>query len=206
MNSSNKDDNKKKSNLLEIRDILKNELNKFSNISTTLKDTSEGLNNIDSKYIEYGREINESKTHIIKLKRREFFENLFIYIALIFYTSCVIYITLKRFPVHRIILVIYNICEYILCFSSELYMRISLNISGFSANLTNLNNENYNRSVLTEDLKNNFIVGNQTINKIIEVIVENVTGSIIKPSLGKFADVKLNNSFYFNVINNKTEF
>jgi len=151
---SNVNEQKKKSNLIEIRDILKNELNKFSNISSTLKDTSDGLNNIDTKYNDYNKEIDESKSHIIKLKKREFFENLFIYIALAFYIICIIYITLKRFPIHRIIFFIYNILEYIsnIFFSFTIKIADSLN----SNKLVNSNLNGFNNSEIIQNLTESF--------------------------------------------------
>lgn len=165
---SKENDQKKKSNLIEIRDILKNELNKFSSISSTLKDTSEGLNNIDSKYNEYNKEIDESKLHIMKLKRREFFENLFIYIALAFYFCCVIYITLKRFPVHKIIFLFYRIVEYI---SNLLYAFTSSVVNCFKANkLAEMNKTIFNKTDTLDyftEIARKFV--NDTINSTIAI-------------------------------------
>lgn len=107
---------KAKSEMFEIRDILKTELNKFSLINSTLKETSEGFNRIGSNYNNYESEIDTSKNHIIKLKRREFFENLFIYVGFVIFFLCVAYVMLKRFPLHRIIFALYSILEYIVNF------------------------------------------------------------------------------------------
>lgn len=111
---SNKDDQKQKtSGLVEIRDMLKGELNKFSTINLALKETTEGFNKIDSTYTNYGSEIDVSRNHIMKLKRREFFENLFVYIGFVIYLCCVAYVLLKRFPIHRLVYLAYFIVEYI---------------------------------------------------------------------------------------------
>lgn len=225
MPASKIDDKKKKSNLLEIRDILKNELNKFSNISTTLKDTSEGLNNIDNKYHEYNREIEESKTHIIKLKRREFFENLFVYIALIFYICCLIYITLKRFPVHKILYLAYYILEFITRVSFLAYNSIKQNLNETLNNKTLEINESftgigYNSSNITYMISNATEIVNNTIHNIVEFIALNKT---ISNSIGNdynytdhynqtgfinsnIANISYNTGGNINYYMNKTEF
>ena len=96
--SKNNDDKVQKSKMLEIRDILKNQVQIYSNLHTTLNDTSKGFDRIDDAYTTYGSEITVSSNHISKLKKREFFENLFIYIGFVFFFLCVTYILLKRFP------------------------------------------------------------------------------------------------------------
>jgi len=134
-----------KSGMIEIRDVLKNEFQRFSSINTVLKETSEGFNKIDSTYTNYGSEMNTAKNHLIKLKRREFFENLFIYIGLVFYFICVAYVMLRRFPIHRIIYLLYFILEKIVGYG--------INIGELVYNLTGINKgENYyqNTTNLTE--------------------------------------------------------
>lgn len=109
-----------KGKIIEIRDVLKNEFQRFATISTVLKDTSDQFNKIDDTYTSYGSEMDTAKLHINKLKRREFFENLFIYIGLCFFFMCVIYVMLKRFPLHRIIYLIVDILQ--LVYSSGEYV------------------------------------------------------------------------------------
>ncbi len=105
---------KEKTGMFEIRDVLKNEFQRFASINTVLKETSDGFDKIDETYQTYGSEMDTSKTHLIKLKRREFFENMFIYIGFVIFFICVSYVMLKRFPIHRIIFFIYSFLEMIL--------------------------------------------------------------------------------------------
>ncbi len=105
---------KAKSGIIEIRDVLKNEFQRFASINTVLKDTSDGFDKIDDTYSTYSSEMDVAKNHIIKLKRREFFENLFIYIGLIFFFACVAYVWLKRFPLHKIIYLIVNLLTFLI--------------------------------------------------------------------------------------------
>jgi hypothetical protein len=114
---------KEKTGMFEIRDVLKNEFQRFASINSVLKETSDGFDKIDETYETYGTEMDTSKTHLIKLKRREFFENVFIYIGLVIFFICVIYVMLKRFPLHRIIFFVYNILEMIVG-----YLWLSKNI------------------------------------------------------------------------------
>jgi hypothetical protein len=114
---------KEKTGMFEIRDVLKNEFQRFASINTVLKETSDGFDKIDETYETYGTEMDTSKTHLLKLKRREFFENMFIYIGFVIFFICVSYVMLKRFPLHRIIFFVYNILEMIVG-----YLWLSKNI------------------------------------------------------------------------------
>ena len=78
-----KDDNK--SNLIEIRDILKNEMDKFKAINNEIVLNQNDFGKIGNNYNKYSNEIDKSKEHINKLKRREFYENLFVYIGFYFF-------------------------------------------------------------------------------------------------------------------------
>lgn len=123
---------KGKAGMVEIRDVLKNEFQRFAGINSVLKDTSDGLNKIDNTYTHYSSEMDTAKTHILKLKRREFFENMFIYIGLIFFIICVAYVWLKRFPLHKIVYLVYYI------FSSIVYTGLSVvtSVFGYGGNST----------------------------------------------------------------------
>lgn len=170
--SKNLELKKQKSEIFEIRDILKNELNKFSNISSTLKETSDELNNIDGKYNEYSKEIDESKTHITKLKRREFIENIFIYIAFVFYILCLVYVSLKRFPLHKIIFLVYSLLEMICGW---------LNLIGENLNLIYKSSiQNFNGTNVSDLLK----------------VINHTALNLIKENIGKFEGNNTNsNSF-----------
>ncbi len=134
--------NKEKSNFVEIRDVLKDEVQRLSSINTVLLEGTSEFNKIDDLYSSYGSEMDISKNHIIKLKRREFFENLFVYIGLVIYFACVAYVMLKRFPLHRIIFFVYYILEVLLTwlFSIKEYIIVSM---------TNIAAANYTQGNIT---------------------------------------------------------
>ena len=93
----------KNSSLIEIRDILKEEMDKFNLINNEIVDNQNDFEKISENYTKYSNKIDKSKSHITDLKKQEFLENLFIYIGFYFFFGCVIYVLLKRFPIHKIV-------------------------------------------------------------------------------------------------------
>lgn len=112
-----------KSNLIEIRDILKNEMDKFKTINTEIIDNQHDFGKIGNNYTKYSSEIDKSREHINKLKRREFYENLFVYIGFYFFFACVAFVMLKRFPIHKIILFAGKATRYVVVKTSSLVSR-----------------------------------------------------------------------------------
>ena len=145
-----------KGKIIEIRDVLKNEFQRFASISTVLKDTSDQFNKIDDTYTSYGSEMDTAKLHINKLKRREFFENLFIYIGLCFFFLCVIYVMLKRFPLHRIIYFMVDILH--LAYSSGEFVVKNIIIE----KLGKSHSYSYNHTINTNNTSNSSIKFNNT--------------------------------------------
>ena len=94
---------KKNSDLIEIRDLLEEEMNKFNAINDELIDNQNDFEKISENYNRYNNLIDKGHTHISDLKRQEFYENLFVYFGFYFFFGCVIYVLSKRFPIHRII-------------------------------------------------------------------------------------------------------
>ena len=94
---------KKNSSLIEIRDILKEEMDKFTSINNEIIDNQNDFEKITENYNKYDNLIDKGKSHITDLNRQEIIENLFIYIGYYFFFCCVIYVLLKRFPIHKII-------------------------------------------------------------------------------------------------------
>ncbi len=142
---------KEKSGIVEIRDVLKDEFQRFSSINSVLKETSDGFDKIDETYQTYGSEMDISKTHLLKLKRREFFENVFIYVGLAIFFICVTYVMLKRFPIHRIIFFALNIIEMIVSYiwASKNYvfdLLLPTNKTIYNMNSTSLNYSSNNIS------------------------------------------------------------
>ena len=92
----------KNSSLVEIRDILKEEMDKFTAINNEIIDNQSDFEKITDNYNKYDNLIDKSRSHITDLKKQEFLENLFVYIGYYFFFCCVIYVLLKRFPIHKI--------------------------------------------------------------------------------------------------------
>ena len=93
----------KNSSLIEIRDILKEEMDRFNLINNEIVDNQNDFEKISENYSKYSNKIDKSNSHITDLKKQEFLENLFIYIGFYFFFGCVIYVLLKRFPIHKIV-------------------------------------------------------------------------------------------------------
>ncbi len=138
--SANNNDKKQKSKMLEIRDILKNQVRIYSNLHETLTTTSKGFDKIDDAYTAYESEIGISGSHISKLKKREFYENLFIYIGFVFFFMCVAYVLLKRFPIHHLLYMVYYSVEYILTLLSSTYFLINQHFRKLLLNDSNITN------------------------------------------------------------------
>jgi hypothetical protein len=171
--------NEKSAGLVEVRDMLKGELSKFVNIQHTLQKTSDGFNKVDANYSQYEGEIGQSRKHIDALKRKEFYENLFIYIGFVFFIACVAIVVLRRFPIHKIIALIYSALEYVIGLVIKLfsYIMASLNspsnktatIPGLVNNTTALTNQTY--SNITQAAAT--IVKNAT--KVVKKAAKNIT-------------------------------
>ena len=95
---------KKNSSLLEIRDMLKEEMDKFEAINDELIDNQNDFEKINENYNQYNDLIDKGHSHITDLEKQEFYENLLVYISFYFFFGCVIYVLSQRFPIHRIIL------------------------------------------------------------------------------------------------------
>lgn len=156
MSNEKNERNKNTAGLFEIRDVLKNELTNFTNTANVLNIMSQKFNQIGSKYDEYGGAISESDKKIQKLKRQEFYENLFIYIGFIFYVLCVVYVFLKRFPLHRIIFAFYYLLEYIIIYFYNLKGEY-FNNNEIWNNSTNNFSRNLSSIIINSTLNNTFI-------------------------------------------------
>ncbi|MCQ2818209.1 MAG: hypothetical protein MJ252_13160 [archaeon] len=117
-----------KTNLIEIRDLLKLEMDKFTSINSEMIDNKSDFEKIGKNYEEYSGKIDKGRDHITQLKRREFFENLFVYIGFFFFYGCVAIIILRRFPIHKIIF-----------FFISLFKKTLLKITGLIPNQKDLN-------------------------------------------------------------------
>ena len=104
----------KNSSLIEIRDILKEEMDKFTAINDEIVDNQNDFQKINDNYNKYNNLIDKGHTHVSDLKRQEFYENLFVYIGFYFFFFCVIIVLLKRFPIHKIIFFAFKILRKII--------------------------------------------------------------------------------------------
>ena len=112
---------KKKSTLIEIRDILKGELDKFTAINNEIIDNQNDFRNINENYEKYNNSIDESRNHITQLKKREFYENLFVWIGFTIFMLCVTFILLRRFPLHKIFIYIFKLGKKIVYFFIRIF-------------------------------------------------------------------------------------
>ena len=92
-----------KSDLYEIRDMLKEEMDKFDAINDEIIENQNDFQKISDNYEQYNNLIDEGGSHVNDLTKQEFYENLFVYFGFYFFFGCVIYVLSKRFPIHRII-------------------------------------------------------------------------------------------------------
>ena len=132
----------KNSSLMEIRDILKEEMDKFTAINNEIIDNQSDFEKIHDNYTKYNTLIDKGKSHITDLKKQEFYENLFIYIGYYFFFLCVIIVLLRRFPIHKIFMfVLKSIYKIIMMFfpKNEPDTSTSSSIGSFN-NTTFLNN------------------------------------------------------------------
>ena len=93
---------KKNSSLIEIRDILKEEMDKFKVINDEMVDNQSDFQKINDNYNQYNSLIDKGHSHISDLTRQEYIENLFVYIGFYFFLACVFYVLHKRFPILKI--------------------------------------------------------------------------------------------------------
>jgi hypothetical protein len=151
----------KSADLIEIRDMLNKEVGKFQNVGKVLNQTSEGFNKVDQNYSKYENEIDESKKHINELRKKEFYENLFVYIGFGFFFCCVAWVILKRFPIHQIVFFIYSCLEYVFgILVASTQKIVELFSSKNVANMTNVVNPVVNRTDVIGNRTN--VVGNRT--------------------------------------------
>ena len=104
----------KNSSLIEIRDMLKEEMDKFTAINDEIVDNQNDFQKINDNYNKYNNLIDKGHTHVSDLKRQEFYENLFVYIGFYFFFFCVIIVLLKRFPIHKIIFFVFKLLRKII--------------------------------------------------------------------------------------------
>ena len=130
---------KKNSSLVEIRDILKEEMDKFTAINDEIIDNQNDFEKINDNYNQYNNLIDKGHTHISDLKKQEFYENLFVYIGFYFFFFCVFIILLQSFPIHKIIFFVFKlIYKFIMLFFPN---KGEGNIVNYN-NSTNLNMTN----------------------------------------------------------------
>ena len=104
----------KNSSLIEIRDMLKEEMDKFTAINDEIVDNQNDFQKINDNYNKYNNLIDKGHTHVSDLKRQEFYENLFVYIGFYFFFFCVIIVLLKIFLINKIIFFVFKILRKII--------------------------------------------------------------------------------------------
>ena len=134
---------KKNSSLIEIRDILKEEMDKFNVINDEMVDNQSDFQKINDNYNQYDTLINKGHTHISDLTRQEYIENLFIYIGFYFFLGCVFYVLHKRFPILKIITfllkLIYKTIFFFIPHKKDINSSLSKEfINGTNSNFTDI--------------------------------------------------------------------
>ena len=109
----------------EIKDILEEQMTQFEAINNEIIDNQNDFRNINENYEKYNNSIDEGRDHITKLKKREFYENLFVWIGFCIFMLCVTYILLRRFPIHKIFIYIYKLGKKIVNFFIRLFILSS---------------------------------------------------------------------------------
>lgn len=153
---SKEDENSKKikSGMVEIKDLLKNQHNNFAMIDMALKDTSQGLDKIGHTYENYDSAIDKSKAHIKALERQEFYENMFIYIGFIIFFICVAWVMHRRFPLLKVIYLLYQVIEYIFIYLVYLKDNILANYIFKNLNSTQIPNSTLEINNITISINN----------------------------------------------------
>ena len=200
---------KKNSSLIEIRDILKEEMDKFTAINNEIIDNQNDFEKITENYNKYDNLIDKGKSHITDLNRQEMIENLFIYIGFYFYWACVIYVLLKRFPIHKIIGFLFKILKkIIMLFVPGKGGDIISTVGNFTnSTLNNTVNQILNYTVnqmenYTVNQMENYTVNqmeNYTVNKFEDYIVNEMENYIVN----QMENYTVND--IFNYIVNKME-
>ena len=98
----------KNSSLMEIRDLLKEEMDKFKAINEEISDNQSDFEKISNNYTKSNKLMDKAKSHINDLKNQEYWENIFIKFGQIFFMACVLYVISKRIPLHKIILLLFK--------------------------------------------------------------------------------------------------
>lgn len=149
-----------KSNLIEIRDLLKLEMDKFTAINNEMIDNKSDFQKIGSNYNKYSQEVDKGRDHITQLKKREFFENMFVYIGFFFFYGCVAIVILRRFPLHKIIFWILSTFRRMLGFLQNQAENIPFfqnkNITSIVANITKNASSSINRTFANDIRKDDF--------------------------------------------------
>ena len=171
----------KNSSLIEIRDMLKEEMDKFTAINNEIIDNQSDFEKITDNYNKYNSLVDKGRSHITDLKKQEFFENLFIYIGFYFYLGCVVYVLSKRFPIHKILMffikLLYKIVKFFFKAIKEDENDISSSI-GTINNLTNItlvnktlqNTTVLNKTVLFNTFRYKIFLNQTLLKKIVQSI------------------------------------
>ena len=95
--------------LKEIRDVLKEEMNKLKTINKEINAIRNNYQQIIKNCNDYNNLINKGKNHANEITKQEYYENLFLYFGFFFFFGCVIYVISKRIPINKIIIFIFEL-------------------------------------------------------------------------------------------------
>ena len=89
--------------IVEIRDMLKEMLDKFEEINDETVEQQNNIEKIEENYVQYNNLIKKGGDIVNDIANREYYETLFVYFGIFFFFGCVIFVLLKRIPIHKII-------------------------------------------------------------------------------------------------------
>ena len=197
---------KNNSNLVEIRDLLKEEMDKFNAINDEIIENQNDFQKISDNYNQYNNLINEGGHHVNDLTKQEYYENMFLYFGFYFFFGCVIYVVSKRIPIHKILMLalklIYKIIMIFFPHKKENTSISEKNINNIS--FINETNETYIGYIDGINKTNiSFVnVTNETIKYFNNSL--NETNTNVNNNISKFNNSLHNSNINNTIINNDT--
>ena len=92
---------------------------KFEEITNETIEQQDDLKKIEGNYIQYNNLIEKGNNTTNNITNREYYETLFLYFGFYFFFGCVIYVLLKRIPIHKIIMYFFEITHKIINFNKN---------------------------------------------------------------------------------------
>ena len=105
--------------MIEILDMLKIESDELDKINDKITEQENDFQKIENNYIYYNNLIEKGNNTTNNITNREYYETLILYFGFYFFFGCVIYVLLKRIPIHKIIMYFFEITHKIINFNKN---------------------------------------------------------------------------------------